>query len=237
MLFRRPRTPFWIALCLAVLLYLGVAINSWLREYEPFAIWLEGIALVLIFIWDRIEGNQQYVETLRQLKVAEDQAAAMQLSARAAINAQRPWLVVHWNNVSGTSGMFSFTCRNSGRTPAKIVSISARDRYVLLSPEKLELPPDYSFSIAGPDLKIISPDDSFAIGTVIPEVLIQNNGKIESVNGGAEYFIYYGQVTYRDTLYPESTNEGLHHTTFCFVYEPDKKRFFRGGPVEYNRYA
>jgi len=57
-----------VAVCIA-------AIN-WLRTYEPIAIWLEGIALVAIFIWDRLDSRKQHEETLAQLTVSQKQLEA-----------------------------------------------------------------------------------------------------------------------------------------------------------------
>lgn len=44
--------------------------------YEPIAIWLEGIALVLIFVWDRLDSRKQHDETLAQLNVFQKQLEA-----------------------------------------------------------------------------------------------------------------------------------------------------------------
>jgi hypothetical protein len=44
-----------------------------LKTYESVAIWLEGIALVAIFIWDRIDSHQQHKETLAQIDVSQRQ--------------------------------------------------------------------------------------------------------------------------------------------------------------------
>ena len=49
---------------------------NWLRNYEFIAIWLEGIALLLIFVWDRLDSRKQHEETLAQLKVSQEQVEA-----------------------------------------------------------------------------------------------------------------------------------------------------------------
>jgi hypothetical protein len=43
---------------------------------EWLAIWLEGIALVLIFFWDRIDARSEHQETLAQIAIAKEQAEA-----------------------------------------------------------------------------------------------------------------------------------------------------------------
>jgi hypothetical protein len=47
------------------------AITTWVKTHEYLAIWLEGIALVAIFIWDRIDSREQHKETLKQMGVME----------------------------------------------------------------------------------------------------------------------------------------------------------------------
>jgi hypothetical protein len=51
-------------------------IINWLKTYEFIAIWLEGIALVAIFIWDRLDSRKQHEETLAQLQVSQEQLEA-----------------------------------------------------------------------------------------------------------------------------------------------------------------
>jgi len=66
----------------------------WLQAHEYIAIWLEGIALILILGLDwmewrnqRRERREQHEETAAQLKVAQSQAEATKKSADAAIEA------------------------------------------------------------------------------------------------------------------------------------------------------
>jgi hypothetical protein len=62
---------------------------NWLKTYESVAIWLEGIALVLIFVWDRVDSRKQHEETLSQL--------------HALTNTERAWVMVnvHWHAGAG----------------------------------------------------------------------------------------------------------------------------------------
>jgi hypothetical protein len=57
---------------------------SWFGTHEWVAIWLEGIALVAIFIWDRFDSTAQHTQTLAQLKIAQDQVAEAIRAADAA---------------------------------------------------------------------------------------------------------------------------------------------------------
>jgi hypothetical protein len=227
------------AVVLVVMVGLGIAFPRKMGDYEYIAVWLEGIALVAIFFWDRIDGDEQHRETIEQIKVSQEQVKAAMLSAQAAINTERPWLVVTWASDANTGGLFKFGCRNQGNTPAKVISVSARVRFVNRIAD-LETPPDYSgHPVAAPDLNILVHQDSFPIAHgVNPGVYVQASGKADAVNNSNEFFVYYGNVVYRDTLNPESSSEGLHQTTWCFVYQPQAERkFIRGGPEEYNRYT
>ena len=90
-----------------------------------------------------------------------------------------------------------------------------------------------------PDLTLIINADSFPIGQgVNPMSVIEGTEHELLVLGSREFLAYFGNVVYRDTLYPESSTEGLHETRWCFVYQPGgDKMFLRSGPAEYNRYT
>lgn len=59
---------------------------SWFQRNEHVAIWLEGVALVLIFGLDLISRKEEHKETMEQLKAATDQAKA---STQAAVEAKK----------------------------------------------------------------------------------------------------------------------------------------------------
>jgi hypothetical protein len=59
-------------------------VTSWLNKYESIAIWLEGIALVFIFIWDRLDSRADHKRMINQLKIAQDQTRAAQANAETA---------------------------------------------------------------------------------------------------------------------------------------------------------
>jgi hypothetical protein len=70
------------------------------KEYEAFAVWLEGIALLAILIWDVISDSQQHKQTLAQMEIIQNQARATEAAANAAtksaealISSERAWVV------------------------------------------------------------------------------------------------------------------------------------------------
>jgi hypothetical protein len=65
-------------------------ILAWLKTYDYIAIWLEGIALLAIFIWDRVDGSQEHKQTLAQLKTSHEQVKASQEQVEAM---QKPFVM------------------------------------------------------------------------------------------------------------------------------------------------
>jgi hypothetical protein len=54
---------------------------GWVKASEPIALWVEGLALVAIFIWDRIDRSHERKENLAQLAVAKKQVHADRVAA------------------------------------------------------------------------------------------------------------------------------------------------------------
>jgi hypothetical protein len=109
---------------------------EWIKASEPIALWVEGIALVLIFIWDRKDAAKNHKETLRQIDLAQKQIAASHNAERAWVMTELSWYEKdRLHIVSGTSAQHGedpvetttvdvkLTCRNEGRSPAWIDKI------------------------------------------------------------------------------------------------------------------
>lgn len=125
------------------------AFLDWLTKYEAVAIWLEGIALVAIFIWDRKDSHDAHKETLKQMAIMQSQAnagkdaaeaakanaEAAKLGAQAVLNSERAWIEIILGPVtqpdyeddaqSVYSGLFqcSIQIENKGKTIAHIESV------------------------------------------------------------------------------------------------------------------
>jgi hypothetical protein len=108
---------------------------DWVKASEPIALWVEGIALVLIFIWDRIDANRGHEETIAQLKIAQDQIKISQNAERAWLMTELAWPGGELKVVTGASRQgdepqvetttvtVKLTCRNDGRSPAWVDTI------------------------------------------------------------------------------------------------------------------
>jgi hypothetical protein len=74
--------------------------SNWFDSHQYIALWLEGIALLLIFAWDRWDSHQQHKQTIDQMDIMRGQARATETAANAAnksadalINSERAWVI------------------------------------------------------------------------------------------------------------------------------------------------
>ena len=125
---------------------LSVLLLGWLDSHQYLAVWVEGIALLAIFIWDRIDAFQQHKQTLAQIRVSEAAANAANKSAEVLINSERAWVIAelvplctfkngrwhrrvgdNWAELNETEildgyfRMHTLRFTNMGRTPAHIL--------------------------------------------------------------------------------------------------------------------
>lgn len=122
-------------------------VPNWFDSHQYVALWLEGIALLLIFIWDRIDASQQHEQTVAQIRASEAAATAANKSAEALINSERAWVIAEliplctkfkngrwhrrvgdgWTELNsieildGYFRMHTLRFTNMGRTPAHIL--------------------------------------------------------------------------------------------------------------------
>jgi hypothetical protein len=57
---------------------------NWFDSHQYVALWIEGIALLLIFAWDRWDSCQQHKQTLAQMEIMRNQARTTEAAANAA---------------------------------------------------------------------------------------------------------------------------------------------------------
>jgi hypothetical protein len=236
-----------------------LAMPTWLQTHESLAIWLEGIALVLIFIWDRIDSRQQHKEMLQQMEImqshanatrdnaiaakdaaeaAKANAEAARLNAQAVIDTERPWIVITIHPHPSTSGNFVFRATNKGRTPAEFESGDSTfcfDSY----PDNLRTPPTYSSPFVAPNQTLMVQGDGFDIqpAGVNPESMIRDAGMTERMKIGNQFLLFYGRIIYRNVFGRDGKDPVRHETRWCYCFDVFRGEFVRSGSAEYNRYA
>jgi hypothetical protein len=106
-----------------------LAALDWLKRNESVALWLEGIALILIFFWDRKDHREDHAEIINQMKVmsrntlaAEAAVNAATKSADALINSERAWIdgeLVRKDPLGIKRHVIKLT--NHGKTPGRLL--------------------------------------------------------------------------------------------------------------------
>lgn len=134
------RKTLWVVIALVIATIGASAVLShfdWFKRNEHVALWLEGIALILIFAWDRLDAQAEHKETLAQIEIAKQQS-------QFVINSERAWLTADlgWPDSEGniqflerrvssdpttktTAVALILKLSNDGRTPAWIEGIFA----------------------------------------------------------------------------------------------------------------
>jgi hypothetical protein len=117
-------------------------VAEWLKTYESLAIWLEGIALVSLFVLEFKQFKDAHKETLEQIDIAKQQAEAARLTAQSVVNSGRAWLMtwLRWRQIGHIVSLdsqvgdtqvkmvcieFLLTITNDGKTPAWIETITS----------------------------------------------------------------------------------------------------------------
>jgi hypothetical protein len=150
-------------------------ILNWFNTHESIGIWVEAIALVGIFIWDRIDGNQQHRETLEQLEVSRKQVEVTQEQVEAS---HKPCLVLSTTprapeeailGMGGTDSAMIILCpqsqaqlENIGNGPA----INARYNLTPTNPTS---------TVSRPSCYLVTVLSGKKIPTPIPRGILQGN--------------------------------------------------------------
>jgi hypothetical protein len=174
-----------------------------LKTYESVAIWLEGIALILIFAWDRMDARHQHRETLAQLHVSQAQADALIDSERAWILAEAGVAEPPKNDMQVVWVAPSVT--NHGKTPGRILRVSIRAHSIKNPPGTL--PPEPQYSEAKEFNFVLAPSKPIRpMKVVLPGRELQ-----DAVEHKSALYIY-GFIDYLDL------GKVQRKTRFCFTY-------------------
>jgi hypothetical protein len=227
---------------------------TWLHTYESVAIWLEGIALVAIFMLDwkqrkdgRKDREEQHEETKAQLHVSQAQASAL-------IDSERPWLLIPIENkiydiqppgiverlpgtVSVVSSGCAFGVRNYGRSPARVIE----RKLWMVRIGDASLPRLSAYEREGS----VNMDYVVAPDTTVPvSVLLEGgDGKLtpqdkEAIDKEINFLWLVGYFRYTDTF--QRQEACIYETRVCYRWMPrsylvPEPFWMRKGPPEYNK--
>jgi hypothetical protein len=192
---------------------------TWLKTYESIAIWLEGIALVAIFVLDwkqrkdeRKDREEQHKETLAQLNVSQAQTNAL-------INSERAWVLVETAELTLTNRgdpIIRPIIKNFGKTVARVTKVSLGGARPLQIGSQLPVPPAYEGGVEDFDF-VLCPDRQFP--ALDAPVVPINRENLDSVRDGLLRMYVFGLIEYRDFSGKERV------TGFCLVYDREKMAF------------
>jgi hypothetical protein len=204
------------------------AVFHWLQANEAIAMWVEGMALVLIFGLELAEYKRQgqerkdqHKEAVAQMQTARDAATAAKASADALLNSERAWIEISlgppekdpWDteedeeNKNNVFFVCSIQIKNHGRTLARIESIQVGADTVegRLPSEPLNITTSNVHSLLGSGEKqtarVFDAESAFADGA--------------SIVNGTKTGILRIIVKYRDVVDASI----LHETSVLYVFQ------------------
>jgi hypothetical protein len=212
----------WMVIVAASILTIYVSSTfDWFKQNEHVAIWLEGVALVLIFGLDLINGKEEHKETIEQLKAATHQAEFTEKAADEAkkssdilASLHRPLMgigetPIRVDNINVPMWRISTVAKNFGTLLATGVSVTA------------EIFIDGALRMTEPVGEVVEvfPGQAFSHLTVFDT---GQSGRVQ-INSGAQALTAKIKITYRD------------QSQRSFVYLADAK--FIGGFLHLTRTA
>lgn len=175
--------------------------------------------------------RRSVIEARRGVRAAKNSADAALLNAQAVINAERPWIIVEIRQPYMGKD-YDFSGRNCGRTPAEIISISAR---TTSAADEFSLPPqpEYGTAILA-HRKFIPPRGTFEVYHFSGDMLVNQSPERDDIRASRKRLIVYGNVRYLDVLAQRE-----HETRFCYWFAPVEPfgSMLVGGPEGYNQHT
>ena len=221
---------------------------AWLAAHEQsLAIWLEGVALVAIFILELVEYKRQGRERIEQHKESAAQMAIMQSQADALVNSERAWVVAelipqavkygkdNWCRSVGDGivGMsmeevlaghhlrYKLKFTNMGRTPAQIFGFTIR--YTCLAEGVTDLPENAGGNQASArpfEHLLAGNGEAVEIGEPIVDVGKYIEHDFDAIKSLKKTAVIHGSVRYRHMF----SSECDCYADFCYSYTVSQER-------------
>jgi hypothetical protein len=189
-------------------------VACWIKSHEALAIWIEGIALVLIFALDAtvfvlglFDKRKQHAESVAQMEIMQKQARATETAAEAAtksveslISKDRARIEIIAGKVQVASGSaIGITCflNNVGPTPAFI-----EDGGILLLQGAKDVEVDYDKCVKIPFVGNIPANSRTPtqFGVPLQSKPILTDDEAVAIRQGNSFVHFYGYVRYRDVF-------------------------------------
>ncbi len=208
--------------------------------------WLTVVLLVLIAYVGvllalstlrKIERQTRYAETTAQ--AAADSAKATLLIAENQARAERPWILISAEPMSGVTDGFSVVATNRGRSPARIVSL-VEGMAIVADEAQLPAAPAFKTELRAPHAPmLLLPGESARIKTFqrdeVKSVCESPEQELR-VDEWEEKIYLFGNVGYTDLA---ASGNDAHETGWCcwYIHGRQKSGMIMAGPLEYNRHT
>jgi hypothetical protein len=199
-----------------------LAAIDWYKVSDSVALWVEGIALILIFIWDGKHHREDHAETIEQMKVMSASALAAQKSAEAtekSVSLQKVGME-QWVDTDGWLIDESYIPQNATETTVTISFTVINPTKFKLTLVNVEVWIDREKRIeTRHGRQILAPDGD---GAVMKSILYPLEGvKFTTYRDHGLTFEIGGRFRFVDTFdEPQEQNIGFH----CYIrrgFEPE----------------
>ena len=189
-------------------------VACWIKSHDALAIWIEGIALVLIFFLDTTvfgiglrDKRKQHAESVAQMEIMQKQARATEIAAHAAtksadalISKERARIEIIAGKVqvaSGTGIGISCYLNNVGPTTAFI-----EDGGVACVEAAKEIEVNYEECIKIPFVGNIPANSRTPTQFLVPlrPKFMLTNDEVLQIRNGNSFVHFYGYIRYRDVF-------------------------------------
>ena len=210
--------------------------------------WAANLVLVLlgyvgimmaVSLLKKIARQTAYAEAAADAAATSAQAAL--LSAQAVIHSERPWILITVEPSRSIENSFTVMATNRGRTPARIIETTDRDK-IVIDEKRLPGAPEYKHvERSAPFTPIILlPGEFTAIKPFSRDDvkrLCDSEERYKRIETWEEKVFLYGKVLYRDLISPADSQ--AHETNWCcwYIHGRQNSGLVIAGPPEYNSHT
>jgi hypothetical protein len=197
-----------------------------------------GIVLA-VSVLKKIERQTKYGETAAL--AAQEAAEAALLQAKAIVQAERPWILIHVAPSPTIENGFTVIATNRGRSPARVMSTADELR---IAKDETQLPGIPEYTPVDPDVPpvtmILLPGEFATIKAFCRDDVKAVSGsadRLQRIENWEERIFLYGKVMYRDLMEPADV--AAHETSWCcrYIHGRQKSGLVMAGTLEYNQHT
>jgi len=210
--------------------------------------WAANLVLVLlgyvgimmaVSLLKKIARQTAYTEAAAD--AAATSAHAALLSAQAVLHSERPWILITVEPSRSIENSFTVMATNRGRTPARIIETTDRNK-IVIDEKRLPATPEYRhMERSAPFTPIILlPGEFTAIKPFSRDDvkgLCDSEERFKRIETWEEKAFLYGKVLYRDLISP--ADSPAHETNWCcwYIHGRQNSGLVIAGPPEYNSHT